>query len=308
MNKKILNVSLVIIVILIVIIFGSLFYVYSKRDVSDSVYEDVNQNLLASTNIVANEDEGKKEIKYELQTIMPFTGAFPYRDIVPFLFEDTNFSNEQILMLGFSKVTKDDWADSYTAENKPLSISANILDGYIKNIFGQNVQYEKGNFSNMKYSIDKDFESHTNSYEAVYVPETDTYTINHVEGDGIDENFIEFLEPSVSKIQGRLEVEIPYVFVVYADEQVSGTMEDGTPIGGFEYILYGKCDYPSKTFTEEIGRYSDIDPEVLAIQEFNQEEYIKNIAKKDLSRIPKLTLVYEPNEEQTEYVLKQVNK
>lgn len=309
MNKKVLNTLLTIIVILIVVIFSVFFYMYIKDDgTTESVYDDVSANTgMNADDVVANSDGLDN---YDTDKLLPFTGAFPWIDIISILAEKEDikeFSNEQILRLGFAKVTKEDWADSYIAEGEPVSIPAELLDGYIKDIFGSDVKYEKANFSNKDYSIDKDFTSHTSSYEAVYVPETDTYTINHVAGDGINENHIQLLEPNTSKIRGNLEIEVPYVFVVYGDEMAKGEI-DGQEVEGFEYIIYANCDYDTKTFTEELGRFNEFDD--LANDEgvVDMTEIIGDIAKKDLAKVKKITLKYAPNEANTEYVLKEIKK
>lgn len=309
MNKKVLNALLTIIVILIVVIFSVFFYMYIREDgTTASVYDDVSANTeMNFDDIVANSNELDN---YDTEKLLPFTGAFPGIDIISVLAEKENikeFSNEQILRLGFAKVTKEDWVDSYVAEDEPVSISAELLDGYIKDIFGSGVKYEKANFSNKGYSIDRDFTSHTSSYEAVYVPETDTYTINHEAGDGINENYIHLLAPNTSKIKGNVEIELPYVFVVYGDDMVKGEI-DGQEVEGFEYIIYAGCDYNTKTFTEELGRFNEFDD--LANDEgvVDMVQIIEDIAKKDLSKVKKVTLVYAPNEANTEYILKEIKK
>lgn len=308
MNKKILNFALLIIVILIVIIFSAmLYYMIDQNKATNSIYDDVhtaNDTISANT----SEDEAQTSIVQtidvndeEFKKIYPFTGAFPRVDIMPFVFEKgdiTAFSNEQILSLGFSKVTKDDWASSYVSEGEPVSISATVLDKYIKDIFGTNVQYQKANFSNAKYSLNKDGSSHTTSADVVYVPETDTYTINLTPGDGIGENHIYMFEPTVSKIQNSIEIEIPYAYVVYADN-VYETSD-------FPYTLYANYNSETKTFEEELGSST----------EYVQNEFggldsvdaVQDIAKKNLSKIKKLRLIYSASEDGTELVLKEIKK
>lgn len=315
MNKKILNFALLMIVILIVIIFSAMmYYMIDQSKATNSIYDDVHTvSDTISDNVSKNEVQTSvvQTINVndeEFEKIYPFTGAFPEVDIVPFIFEKepvTTFSNEQILNLGFSKVTKDDWASTYISEGEPVSIPASLLDGYIKDIFGQNVQYQKANFSNTNYSIDKDVKSFTMSANVVYVPETDTYTINLTPGDGIGENHVYVFEPTISKIHDNLEVEIPYAYVVYADEQIIQEV-DGIETAGFAYTLYANCDYETKTFSEELGSFSEFD--VNEEGEFDMIEIIEDLARKNLSKIQKIRLIYSTSEDGTELVLKEIKK
>lgn len=314
MNKKVLNASLTIIVILIVVIFSALFYMYTRDNgTTESVYDEVSTNIntddmVANSDVLDNSED--TTLEYDEEKLLPFTGAFSGVNIISILAEKADikeFSNEQVLRLGFAKVTKDDWVDSYVGEGEPVSIPAGLLDDYIKNIFGQNAKYEKANFSNKTYSIDRDVSSPTSSYDITYVPESDTYTINHTVGDGIDENYIKLLTPTTSKIRGKVEIELPYVFVVYGDERVKGEL-DGQEIEGFEYIVYANCDYDTKTFSEELGRFNEFDDLANEDGIVDMSEIVENVAQKNMSKVKKLTFVYEPNEEQTEYILKEIRK
>lgn len=305
MNKKVLNFLLSIIVILIVIIFACAFYIFSQARASSSILDDIKIN--STTTNANNEETAPQTVSFDntkVQKIYPFTGAFSSVDIIPFIFdnvETTEFSNEEILRLGFAKVTKEDWAHSYIAEGEPVSISAGLLDKYIKDIFGENVQYTKTDFSNANYSIDKDYASSTSSYTATYVKESDTYVINHTPGDGIDENFIYLLKPSTAKIQGNFDIEIPYVFIEVADELLTREV-DGVEQSTFEYIVYTNCDYETKTFSGEIGRFSEFDEN----ETFVVSDIIENICNKHLSEIQKLQLIYESNEDKTAQILREI--
>ncbi len=300
MNKKILNFALLIIVILIVIIFSTMiYYMITPNKASNSIYDDVQKTSNTDTTL---KDEVQSTVAQtisvdddEFKKIYPFTGAFPRIDIMPFIFvkEDiTTFSNEQILSLAFSKVTKDDWADSYVSEIEPVSIPASILDGYIKDIFGANVQYQKANFSNKNYSLNKDGNPHTSSAEVTYVPETDTYTIDLTEGDGIGENYVYMFEPTVSKIHNNIEIEIPYAYVVYADNVYE------TP--DFPYTVYANYNVEAKTFEDELGSATEIG-------DFT-EDPLEDLIQKNLSKMRKLRLIYSMSEDGTELILKEIKK
>lgn len=302
MNKKILNFLLSIIVILIVIIFTCVFYIFSQNRASSSIFDDIQNkdflNLSSNEFITLNNKQ--------IDKIYPFTGAFPYVDIIPFIFENKpikTFSNEQILRLGFAKVTKEDWAATYIAENESVAIPASLLDKYIKDVFGDNVQYTKENFSNTEYSIDKTYTSPTSSYNATYVSESDTYVINHIAGDGIDENFVYLLNPIASRIQGNFEIDLPYVFIEVSDELVTKVV-DGTEHATFEYIIYANCNFETKTFSQELGRFSGFD--INEDGEFIMSDIINNICSKHLNSIQKLQFIYEGNENKTEQILKEI--
>ena len=320
MNKKILNFALLMIVILIVVIFSAMMYfMLSKNKASNSVYDDLAManNTISKTPSENDLDEEPSDAEVQtssLQTISvdseefkkiyPFTGAFPGVDIIQFIsLQDDlkEFSNEQILSLGLAKVTKDDWADSYVGEGEPVSIPASLLDEYIKDIFGQNIQYEKGNFSNKKFTINK--HEHTMSSDVVYVPDTDTYIINHIAGDGIGESHVEMSEPTISRIKDNIEVEIPYAFLRYDDEYVTEEV-DGEEMSGFAYKIYANCDYETKSFSDEIGSFTEFDRDEDG--EFNMDNMIQNILKRNLSKLKKLTLIYSTSEDGTELVLKEV--
>lgn len=303
MNKKVLNFLLSIIVILIVIIFACAFYIFSQNRASSSIFDDVETSVANVNTQSSNEIE---DFTNKLVKLYPFTGAFPDVDVIPFIFESkpiSNFSNEQILRLGFAKVTKDDWATTYISETEPVSIPASLLDKYIKDIFGENIQYTKTNFSNSGYTIDKDYVSSTSSYSATYVAESDTYVIDHVEGDGVDENNVCLLKPSIAKIYGNVEIEVPYVFIEVADELLTREI-DGIEESTFEYIIYTNCDYELKTFSGELGRFSGFD--VNENGEFIMLDNINEICNKHLAEIQTLQFIYENNTEQTAQILKEI--
>lgn len=305
MNKKILNFLLSIIVILIVIIFACAFYIFSQNRASSSIFDDI-EAVTSNTVSQENIQTVTENFADKLEKLYPFTGAFPDVDVIPFIFETkpiTNFSNEQILRLGFAKVTKDDWASTYISETEPVSIPASLLDKYIKDIFGENVQYTKTNFSNSGYTVDKDYVSPTSSYKATYVAESDTYVIDHVEGDGVNEDNICLLEPSISKIYDNIEIEVPYVFIKVADELLTREVNGGEE-STYEYIIYTNYNYEDKTFSGEIGRFSGFD--VNEDGTFVMLDNINKICNKHLPEIQKLQLIYQGNENQTEQILKEI--
>jgi hypothetical protein len=311
MNTKVLNFSLIIITILIVVIFASEFYIITKSRATRSVFDDIKTDNISETSqdeIASNENmqSSSSNDDFNAEKIYPFTGAFPEVDAIAYICKDnsiTEFSNEDILRLGFAKVTKDDWADSYTAEGSPVSIPASLLDEYIKDIFGQDVVYTKANFSNTSYSISKDGSSPTSSYNVTYVPETDSYTINHVTGDGIGENFISFINLTTSKIKGNVEIEAQYVFVVPSDEETVTKEVNGEQYSSFEYTVYANYDFETKTFSGELGKFSEFDVEEDG--SFNMSNQISNICSGKENQMQTLEFLYESNEN-GEQVLKEI--
>jgi len=86
---------------------------------------------------------------------------------------------------------------------------------------------------------------------------------------------------------------------------VSGEV-DGQEAQGFEYIIYANCDYKTKNFSEEFGRFTEFD--VNENGEFIFLDHIENIKNKNLAKLQSLHLIYKLNEAGTEYVLKEIKK
>ena len=93
----------------------------------------------------------------QVQKIYPFTGAFP--DARYLYYYDSlntkNMSNDFILNMAFSKITKEDWAESYMGEGELLSIQTELFEKYVKDIFGD-INYTKKEFNNKNLRIDQE--------------------------------------------------------------------------------------------------------------------------------------------------------
>lgn len=312
MRNKVLNFFLSIIVILIVVIFSVVYYYMYNNKAEISVY---NELLTIENNLVEKqleiEQTSIEDIQVlniessQIQKIYPFTGAFPNIDIIPFLQEDgevvEELSNEQILRLAWAKVTKEDWAASYTGEGNPVSIKAELLDKYIKDIFGD-ISYEKQNFSNNKYKVDasETLVSHTSSYEVEYDATTDSYIANHTPGDGIDENRVHF--PSITAIQKGDEIKIDIKTVIAVPEEVvEKNKETGEDIYYFNYKVYDKYNVATKTLGNELMQYKET--EISSVEDLNR--IYKDL---DLSKLNNISLIYKLNENTGEYNLKEIKK
>lgn len=299
MNQKLLNFMLSIIVILIVVIFNIAYYFVQQHIANPSIYDDVEQ-VSNVQEFQYLEPEILNVKSSQIQKIYPFTGAFPGKDIIAFMQEDStkieNFSNEQILRLAWAKVTKEDWADTYISEDNPVSIKAEVLDKYVKDIFG-NIEYEKTDFSNTEYKIDPDenLKAHSSTYEVKYDAQTDTYTCFHIEGDGVDENRVNFPSITAIKFQNKIRIDVKTVIV----EPEEAMAEDNTYY--FRYKVYDKYDHKTKTYGNQLLEYTEND--------FSYQEDIADIYKDlNLSKLNTISFIYELNSETNEYNLKEIQK
>lgn len=299
MDRKILNFSLSIIVILIVVIFNVLYYFVQQHVATPSVYDDIEQ-VSNTQNFQYVEPEILNTKSTQIQKIYPFTGAFPSIDIIAFMQDDVgkveNLTNEQILRLAWAKVTKEDWADTYISEDNPVSIEAEILDKYIKDIFG-NIEYEKADFSNTAYKIDSDenLKAHTGSYEVKYDAKSDIYICSHVPGDGIDEARVNFPNITAIKIDNYIRIDVKTV-IVEPEETIS---EDETYY--FKYKVYDNYDLETKSYENQLLEYTEND--------FSTQEERDNLYKDlDLSKLNTISLIYQLNPETNEYNLKEIQK
>ena len=312
MRNKLLNFFLSIIVILIVVIFSIVYYYMYNNKAEISVYNELYTKEDATIrDEVIEEKDNFEDIEVlniassKIQKIFPFTGAFPNINIIPFVQEDIGtvqeLSNEQILRLGWSKVTKQDWAESYTGEGNPVSIKAELLDKYIKDIFG-NIEYEKQDFSNNKYLVNpyEGLTAHTSSYEVKYDAETDTYVASHTPGDGIDESRIEF--PSITAIQYEDEIKIDVKTVISVPEEVQGKDETtGQDIYYLNFKVYDTYNPVTKTLGNELMQYDNRNI-------YSEEDIVKQYKDLDLSKLNTLSFIYKLNSDTGEYNLIEIKK
>lgn len=290
MNKrKFLNFLLAIVVILIVVIFSIVYYFIYDHKAETSVYNEI----IHVSNDNVEEVLEPEVLNFEssnIQKIYPFTGAFPHLDIVPFLQENLgsakDLSNEQILRLGWAKVTKQDWADTYVGEGEPVSIKAEVLDKYIKNIFG-NIEYHKEDFSNKGYTINPSQEEIAHTYDVKYDEVTDSYICTHLAGDGIGENIIQFPSVTAIKIGDRIKIDAKTVIAV-PEETIEKDSITGEEIYYFKYKVYDNYNPETKTLGNELMEYKEIN--------ISSEEDLKKVYKDlDLSKLNTISFIYKFN-------------
>lgn len=304
MNKnKLLNFLLSIIVIIIVVVFSVIYYYICDHKAEISIYDELSAPVSNTQNGSLATPEILNIESTEVQTIYPFTGAFPSVDIIPFLKENLgkveNLSNEQILRLGWAKVTKDDWADTYTSEHDTVSIKAEVLDKYIKDIFG-NIEYTKSDFSNMEYQVSGDEKPHTNSYEIKYDAETDSYIRNHMPGDGIGETRVYIPNVTAVKIGNYIKIDVKTVIEV-PEEVIVKDETTGENINTFKNTVYDKYDFETKTLGNKLLEFTE--------ENISSEEDYKKIYKDiDLSKLNNISFMYELNSETGKYELNEIQK
>ena len=282
----------------LILVFASIRFIKGNNESSNTssgVFNDIVTNFsIGETNNV-NTDTILEELDFDsdiVQKLIPFTGAYPSNDLIYITkirnMKKEDITNDFILKLAFSKVTKDDWSNSYVAEGEMLNIDASILDNYVKSIFG-NIEYEKADFNNTDLVLENTVSS---LYDIKYNKDEDKYYININAGDGVEDSFIEYLYPKAVKYDDRIEISIHPIYIKnYHDNSNSG--EDG-----FYYIAYKHYNYETNAF---ISRLTDNMNEVWQVNDDGKAEYnklIQNIQEKDLETY---IFTYKLNEENNSY-------
>ena len=149
MNKWQFIVALLIVIILIFLVIYSYF---KQNEIITNLRNQIRQQSETSTS-TEKENQGT-ELDFNsqiVQNIYPFTGAFSQNDLRYIAkiknMDLENITNDFVLKLAWSKVKKDDWAISQKNNGTSFEINAQVLDNYVKNIFG-NISYKKDNFNN----------------------------------------------------------------------------------------------------------------------------------------------------------------
>lgn len=299
-NKK----CVIIILILVIVILLLLVKLQNKENSKQPLLENnniannsINENL---TEINESEElDEPEELDFEsdiVQKIYPFTGAFPSNDLGYLAkiknINKENITNEFILRIGFSKVTKEDWASTYTAEGEPVSIKENLLKEYIEDIFGD-IEYKNENFSNYDLSI-KD--SKTSLYKNVYNSNNNTYTIRTIAGDGVGDSYIEPLYTKALKYDDKIELEI---YPIYIENLGQHQTEDGEY--KFLYKAYKTFDYEKQEFKDELTGTIEESLYKEIINPTDPIEYIEEIKNIKEEQLEKYTITYKLNEENNEY-------
>ena len=183
----------------------------------------------------------------KVQKFYPFTGAFPTNEFAYLAklknVDRENMTNEFILRTAFAKVTKEDWAESYKSEGKPVEIDAKVLEGYIEDIFGD-IEYTHEDFSNFDLEVDG---AVTSLYEAEYNAKTDTYKIQINEGDGVDDSYIDMHTIKVYQHGDKIKI---VMNPIYLDNIGEKKNEDGEY--SFHYKAYSSYDFKTEEFANEL--------------------------------------------------------
>ena len=222
----------------------------------------------------------------KIQKIYPFTGAFP-TDELAYLSKlknvnRENMTNEFILRMAFAKVTKDDWSESYIAEDKPLEIDAKVLEGYVSDIFG-NIDYVHSDFSNFDLEIDG---ATTKLYEAKYNEKTKTYKITSKAGDGVEDSFVDAHTIKATQHGDKIKIVIN---PIYFDNLGQRENDEGENV--FYYKAYASYDFKNKMFENELTDEIDSIYNKYTLN-FEYSDEIKNIDANDLETY---TLIYRLN-------------
>jgi cbb3-type cytochrome oxidase subunit 3 len=231
-----------------------------------------------------------------VQSLFPLTGAFPGNDMRYFAkiknADSSNMSNDFILKTAWAKVTKEDWADSYTAENEILSIDASILDNYVKEIFG-NIEYQKTDFSNRDLTLENN--SSTSLYNVTYNAEEDKFYIDFVGGDGVEDSYILPMYQTATKYSDRIEISVRALYIKNLGQSQNA---DGTY--DFSYIAYQHYNFETKSF---VGRLTDTLSDIYdGVDEITEEPILnKAIQAINIQSLENYTFVYKLNEETNTY-------
>lgn len=279
-----ITVVIVFVIILAVLLVGG--QINKLNNIQDAYSSEKANNKISNEVNLEMENE-------DVQTIYPFTGAFPIKELAYLTkmknVDRDNMTNEFILRTAFAKVTKEDWADSYTTEGEPLEIDAKLLEKYIEDVFGD-VKYIHENFDNKDLVIDG---ADTSLYENEYNKKDDTYTINILAGDGVGESYI--LEHTVTAKKYGDKIEI-IVKPIYVDNLGERENEDG------EYHFYYKCyasyDFKTKKFENALtGEIEDS----LYDDNYNNPEFIDEIKNIDQGDLETYILTYRLNGKTNHY-------
>ena len=306
-NSKI-NKLVICLVIMFVLVTG--MYIFTNTDTSIDTNANTqnfasNEVINVTEDVIVNKNDDIKEAEGEeidfysdeVQNLFPITGAFPTGNLayITKLRNIEEIDNDFILKAAFSKVTKDDWADSYVREGEELNVNSDVLDEYIKQIFGD-IEYKKEDFNNEDIKYDN---STAGIYNIKYNEEENKYYININTGD-VDESVIVYLYPKAIKYKDRLEITIHPLYI-----RNCGEAQDQDGNYSFSYIAYRHYNYESNSF---VSRLTDTMNGIYQYnEETDKEEYnklIQGIQEKDLETY---TFIYKLNEDTNSYELKSFN-
>ena len=273
-----------IIVVLLIIIGGLCGYIYTNRNNNNETQANSNE-----INTVGDITEQGQEIDFnsaEVQKIMPFTGAFPSTEY-RYLYKlgdinASNITNEFILRMAFSKVTKEDWADSYKGEDQPVSIGANVLDQYVKDIFG-NVSYTKTEFSNKDLEVNINGQGQANIYDSKL--DGDRIVINWLLGADVDSDIIEMASKKAVKYSDRIEITLNPIILKFENQ----SEDDGNMI----YTTYSRYNYDNQECEGEVKA------------NVSESDALSNI---DISKLDTIKLIYKLDNNTGNYYFSEMTK
>ena len=237
-------------------------------------------------------DEKRKEgVNLEIdgekvQKIYPFTGAFSIKEFAYLSklknVNRENMTNEFVLRTAFAKVTKEDWAASYTGEGEPLEIDAKVLENYIMDIFG-NIEYIHADFSNYDLELDG---ATTSLYQAKYNKQTDTYTIIVNPGDGMEDSYVDVHTIKASQHGDKIKIVINPIYFDNIGEKKNNERKNV-----FYYKVYSTYDFKTGKFegelTEELETiYKDND---------RNDEFVDEIKNINIEDLETYTITYRLN-------------
>jgi len=293
MNKWQFIVALLIVIILIFLVIYSYF---KQNEIITNLRNQIRQQSETSTSTEKENQGTELDFNSQLvQNIFPFTGAFPQNDLRYIAkiknMDLENITNDFVLKLAWSKVKKDDWATSQKNNGTSFEINAQVLDNYVKNIFG-NISYKKDNFNNTDLVMGN---SDLYLYDIIYDSEDDKYYINFKEDNMQNNSFIINLYPKATKYEDRIEITIhPLYIKSFGENQEESTANS--------YVAYQHYNFETKSF---IGRLTDTMDNVFKETENKNNlsepilnDTISSIKEKELETY---TFIYKLNQKTNNY-------
>lgn len=238
--------QMVIAILITITLIFLIIYSYFKQN---EIIENLKNQLSDKSETSSSEEQGVElDFKSEVvQNVFPFTGVFPQNDLRYIAkiknMDLENITNDFILKLAWSKVKKDDWAVTQKNNGTSFEINAQVLDNYVKSIFG-NINYKKDNFNNTDLVMGS---SDSYLYNIIYDNQEDKYYINFKENNVQNNSFIINLYPKAIKYDDRLEITIHPLYIKCLGESQEENLSDA-------YVAYQHYNFETKSF---IGRLTD---------------------------------------------------
>lgn len=245
-KKQMSKWQMVIAILITITLIFLIIYSYFKQN---EIIENLKNQLSDKSETSSSEEQGVElDFKSEVvQNVFPFTGVFPQNDLRYIAkiknMDLENITNDFVLKLAWSKVKKDDWAVTQKNNGTSFEINAQVLDNYVKSIFG-NINYKKDNFNNTDLVMGS---SDSYLYNIIYDNQEDKYYINFKENNVQNNSFIINLYPKAIKYDDRLEITIHPLYIKCLGESQEENLSDA-------YVAYQHYNFETKSF---IGRLTD---------------------------------------------------